>query len=371
MKALAETMNAKSLYEPYALGGLSLRNRLVMNPMTRSRSDAEGLANPLMAEYYAQRAGAGLIITEGTAPAADGRGYARIPGLWNGAQTQSWKQVTQAVHAKGGRIFAQLMHTGRVGHLANLPEGAEVVAPSAIQAPGNMHTDSQGLQGHTVPRAMQEADVQAAKAAFVQATRNAIAAGFDGVELHSANGYLMEQFLSPHSNQRTDPWGGSVEKRIRFVLETAREAVAAVGKDKVGIRLSPYGAIGGMLPYSEIDETYNTLAARLGEIGLVYLHLADHSSMGAPAIPLSLKQSMRKAFGSTFLVGGSFDPASAQQALDSGLADLIGVGRGFLANPDLIERWQKRLPLNAPDSSTFYTPGAKGYTDYPLATQAS
>jgi N-ethylmaleimide reductase len=360
-------MSEKNLYEPFILGGHSLRNRLVMNPMTRSRSDAAGLANPLMAEYYAQRASAGLIITEGVAPAANGRGYARIPGLWNAAQTESWKQVTQAVHTKGGRIFAQLMHTGRVAHAANLPEGAEVVAPSAARAPGQMYTDSLGLQDHPLPRAMEEADIQAAKAAYVQAARNAVAAGFDGVELHSANGYLMEQFLSPHSNLRTDAWGGGVEQRIRFVVETARETVDALGRDKVGIRLSPYGANGGMLPYPEVDETYTTLAARLGEEGLVYLHIADHSSMGAPAVPLTLKQSMRKAFGGAFLLGGGFDAALAQQALDSGLADLVGVGRGFLANPDLVDRWRRQLPLNAPDFGTFYTPGAKGYTDYPLA----
>jgi N-ethylmaleimide reductase len=368
MNAPAMTTHKMSLYEPYAVGGLSLRNRLVMNPMTRSRSNEAGLANALMAEYYSQRASAGLIITEGTAPSADGRGYANTPGLWNRAQTDSWRQVTQAVHAKGGRIFAQLMHTGRIAHVSNLPRGAEVVAPSAIQAPGKMNAGPLGRQDHSMPRAMDGADVLAAQAAFVQAAVNAIAAGFDGVELHAANGYLMEQFLSPHTNQRTDVWGGSVENRIRFVVETAREAVAAVGKGKVGIRFSPYGALGGMLPYPEVEETYNSLAARLDEAGLAYLHIADHSSMGAPPVPLSLKQSMRKAFGGTFLVGGSFDSRSAQQALDSGLVDLIGVGRGFLANPDLVERWQQELPLNVPDSETFYTPGAKGYTDYPLAS---
>jgi N-ethylmaleimide reductase len=361
-------MSQKDLFKPFPLGQLTLSNRLVMNPMTRSRSDMAGLANGLMAEYYSQRAGAGLIITEGTAPSPNGKGYARIPGLWNQAQVESWKAVTQAVHAKGGHIFAQLMHTGRVGHTANLPSGAELVAPSAVATPGQIFTDSMGLQDYPAPRAMQESDILAAKASYVQATVHAIAAGFDGVELHGANGYLLEQFLNPQSNQRDDAWGGSVDKRLRFVIETAREAAAAVGGDKVGIRLSPYGANAGMLPYPEIEETYLKLAAQLGEAGLIYIHVADHSAMGAPAVPLSLKQAMRKAFPRVFLLGGGFDKDSAQKALDEGWADLVGVGRAFLSNPDLVERWKQGIALNAPDFATFYTPGAKGYTDYALAT---
>ena len=356
-----------TLFEPYALGPIHLSNRLVMNPMTRSRSDAAGLANSLMAQYYGQRAGAGLIITEGTAPLPDGKGYARIPGLWNQAQVESWKPVTAAAHAKGGHIFAQLMHTGRVAHPGNLPEGAQVVAPSAVAAPGQMYTDSQGLQDHPVPRALDEAGVLAAKAGYVNAARNAVAAGFDGVELHSANGYLLEQFLNPHSNQRDDAWGGSVDKRIRFVVETARETAAAIGAGRVGIRISPYGVNGGMLPYPEIDETYQKLAAELAKLGLAYLHIADHSGLGAPAVPDSLKADLRKAWPGALLIGGSFDRASAEAAVQEGRCDLVGIGRGFLANPDLVERWKKGLPLNSPDFPTFYTPGAKGYTDYPAA----
>ncbi|HTB22335.1 MAG TPA: alkene reductase [bacterium] len=357
-----------TIFEPYALGPITLSNRLVMNPMTRSRSDAEGLANALMAEYYGQRAAsAGLIVTEGTAPHPNGKGYARIPGLWNQAQAESWKPVTAAVHAKGGRIFAQLMHTGRVTHPANLPAGARVVAPSAVAAPGQMYTDSLGLQDFPVPEALDEPGVHEAITSYALAARNAVAAGFDGVELHAANGYLLEQFLSPHSNQRQDAWGGSVDKRIRFVVEAAREAAKAIGGDKVGIRLSPYGANGGMLPYPEVDETYLKLADQLAAAGLIYIHIANHSALGAPAVPESLLLALRKAWPRTLLWGGSLDQASAEAALREGKADLVGVGRALLANPDLKTRWQKGLPLNQPDFATFYTPGPKGYTDYPAA----
>lgn len=359
-------MSQKQIFEPAMLGQLTLKNRLVMNPMTRSRSDAAGLANAMMAEYYAQRAGAGLIITEGIAPAANGRGYARTPGLWSDAQTASWRQVTEAVHAKGGRIFAQLMHTGRVGHAANMIGGAEVVAPSAVAAPGEQYTDSLGLQPLPVPRAMSARDVESAKSGFVQAARNAIAAGFDGVELHGANGYLIEQFLSPISNLRTDVWGGTVEKRLRFAVETAKETAAAIGGDKVGMRLSPYGVNAGMSAYPEVEETYRKLAPLLKKAGVGYLHIADHSSMGAPEVPSELKAAMRKSFGRTFILGGGFDHASAEAAFKADLADLIGVGRAWLANPGLEQRWAKGSALNVADASTFYTVGAKGYTDYAL-----
>jgi len=356
-----------NLFETFPMGKLTLSNRLVMNPMTRCRADAAGVANPLMAQYYAQRASAGLIISEGIAPSANGKGYARIPGLWNNAQVQAWTAVTSAVHAAKGVIFAQLMHSGRVSHPANMTAGAKIVAPSAIALAGQMYTDALGLQDHPVPQAMTEADIAAAKAEFVQAAKNAIAAGFDGVELHGANGYLLEQFLSPGTNQRTDAWGGSVEKRMRFVLEVARETAAAIGGDKLGIRLSPYGTNSGMGAYPEVEETYLKLLPLLAAAGLVYVHIADHSAMGAPAVPLAFKQALRKAWPRTFFIGGSFDQTSGQQAVNDGLTDLVGMGRAFLANPDLVARFKKGLPLNAPDADTFFTPGAKGYTDYPVA----
>jgi N-ethylmaleimide reductase len=336
--------------------------------MTRSRALEASTPNDLMAEYYGQRAGAGLIITEGVSPAPNGTGYARIPGLWSAAQVAGWKKVTQAVHAKGGRIFVQLMHTGRVGHPLNLPAGAEVVAPSAVALEGEMYTDAQGMQPHPVPRAMGEADVRQAIDSYVLASRNAIAAGFDGVELHGANGYLIEQFLSPHTNQRADAWGGSVEKRLGFALAVAQAVTAAIGGERVGIRLSPYGANAGMKPYPEIDETYTTLVPRLASTGMQYVHIVDHSAMGAPTVPETLKRALRQAWPRTFILAGGFDRASAEAALGAGWCDLVAFGRPFLANPDLVTRLERGLALNAPDFATFYTPGPKGYTDYPLAT---
>jgi len=360
-------MTLTALFTPYVMGPLRLKNRLVMNPMTRCRADVDAVPTAIMAEYYGQRASAGLIITEGVAPSPNGRGYARTPGLWNDAQVAAWRPVTAAVHAKGGAIFAQIMHTGRVSHAGNMPAGAKVVAPSAIALAGQMYTDADGMQDYPVPQAMSEADIAQAKAEFVNAAKNAIAAGFDGVELHGANGYLLEQFLSPDTNQRSDAWGGSVAKRIRFVVEVAQAVVAAIGGDKVGIRLSPYGTASGMAAYAEVDETYLTLTKALAEAGLLYVHLVDHAAMGNPAIPAELRDGLRKAWPRSFITGGSFDGETAAAAVASGATDLAGFGRAFIANPDLVERLQNGLPLAAPDFASFYTPGAAGYTDYPTA----
>jgi N-ethylmaleimide reductase len=360
-------MSDVSPFAPAALGPLTLRNHLVMAPMTRSRAVEAATPNALMAEYYAQRAGAGLIVTEGTSPSPNGTGYPRIPGLWSQAQVAGWKVVTDAVHARGGRIFVQLMHTGRVGHPLNLPAGAALLAPSAVAAPGEMYTDQQGMQPHPEPRAMTDAEVRAAIEEHVTAARNAVAAGFDGVELHGANGYLLEQFLSPDTNRRSDAWGGSVEKRLGFVLEVARQVAAAIGGERVGIRLSPYGVNAGMTAYPEIDETYRKLVPALVATGIQYVHLVDHSAMGAPPVPADLKLALRKAWPRTFILAGGFDRAGAEAALLEGRADLVALGRPFLANPDLVTRLEKGLPLNPPDFGTFYTPGPKGYTDYPAA----
>ncbi len=277
---------------------------------------------------------------------------------------KGWKLVTAAVHAKGARIFAQLMHCGRVGHPANLPAGAELLAPSAIAAPGEMYTDAQGMQPHPVPRAMTEADLGQTREEFVTAARNAVAAGFDGVELHAANGYLLEQFLSPNTNTRTDAYGGSIEKRARFVLEVARAVVGAIGANKVGIRLSPYGVNAGMTPYPETDDTHRYLVAQLVGTGVQYVHLVDHSAMGAPAVPAQLKADLRKAWPRTFIVSGGFDREKAEAALESGQGDLVAFGRPFISNPDLVMRLEKGLPLTPPDFKTFYTPGPQGYIDY-------
>jgi len=303
-------MPAISVFEPFAMGPHKLANRIVMNPMTRCRADAEGVPTAIMATYYAQRATAGLIVTEGVAPSANGRGYARQPGLWSPAQIAGWKPVTAAVKAAGGVIFAQVMHTGRVSHPANMPAGGRIIAPSALALAGQMYSDTEGMQDHPVPQEMTLADIEATKSEFVTAAKDAIAAGFDGIELHGASGYLLEQFLSPHTNQRSDAYGGSVANRIRFVVEVAKSVAAAIGGGKVGIRLSPYGMASGMTPYPEVDETYLTLTKALAEAGLIYLHIANHTAMGNPPIPAALLASLRAAWPRTFFLGGSFDLAS-------------------------------------------------------------
>ena len=360
-------MSSHTLFDPVAMGPFTLQNRIVMNPMTRCRADVAGVPTAIMATYYGQRASAGLIVTEGTAPSPNGRGYARIPGLWNAAQVEGWKPVTAAVKAKGGTIFAQLMHTGRVSHPGNMPDGARIIAPSALQLEGQMYTDALGMQDHPAPEAMTEADIAEAISEFATAAKNAVAAGFDGIELHSANGYLLEQFLSPVTNQRTDGWGGSVENRLRFVVEVATAVVAAIGADKVGIRISPYGMAGGMAPYPELDDTYMALIATLDALGLVYVHVANHVAMGNPPIPAEFLKALRKAWARTLIIGGSFDLASAKHAITAHEADLAGFGRAFIGNPDLVARLKNGLPLATANGDTFYTPGAAGYTDYAAA----
>jgi N-ethylmaleimide reductase len=355
------------LFDRYTSPALQLKNRIVMAPLTRSRAVEANTPNALMAEYYGQRAGAGLIITEGTSPSPNGLGYPRIPGLYNAAQAEGWRKVTSAVHAHGAKIFVQFMHTGRVGHAANLPAGAEVVGPTDKTLPGEMYTDAKGMQPHTPPRAMTQADIDKAIAEFVHAAKLAIEAGFDGVELHAANGYLLEQFLNANVNTRTDAYGGSAEKRNRFVLEVARAVIAAIGAQRVGIRVSPYGVFNDTGAFDGVEAQYVALARELGAMGLAYMHLVDHSSMGAPEVPAQFKADLKAAFGGTFIASGGYSRESAEQALKGGKGDLVAFGRAWLANPDLIRRMQANLPLNAPDMDTFYTPGPKGYTDYPRA----
>jgi N-ethylmaleimide reductase len=354
------------LYSPAKVGSLTLKNRLVMSPMTRSRA-LGNVPDALMVEYYKQRASsAGLIITEGTSPSPNGLGYPRIPGIYSAAQVAGWKNVTEVVHAAGTKIFVQLMHTGRVGHPNNLPSGASVVGPSAVVATGEMFTDAEGPKPHPTPKAMSEADVKTAIGEFEHAAKNAVAAGFDGIELHGANGYLLEQFFRPNSNTRTDAYGGSVENRARFVTDVVKATGAAIGTNKVGIRLSPFGVFNDMPLYPELEADYTYLARALNDTGLLYVHLVDHSAMGAPAVPQSIKDTFRKVFKGVVILSGGYDAARAEADLAAGRADLIAVGRPLLANPDLVERWKSGAPLNAPDMNTFYTPGAKGYTDYPV-----
>jgi N-ethylmaleimide reductase len=354
------------LFQPYHLGPLTLQNRIVLAPLTRSRAEGN-VPNALMAEYYGQRNSGGLLITEGTSPSPNGLGYPRIPGIFSPAQVAGWQAVTRAVHAGGAKIFMQLMHTGRIGHANNLPERARVLAPSAIAAAGEMYTDQAGLQPHPLPEAMTLADIAAAEAEFVQGAQNAIAAGFDGIELHGANGYLLEQFLRPTSNQRTDQYGGSFADRARFVLEVAQQVCAAIGRERVGIRLSPFGVFNDMPHYDDMAEEYIELAGALGKLGLAYLHIVDHSASGAPEVPEAVKQAMAEKFGGTVIRCGGYTVERAMADIDAGKADLIAVGRDFLANPDLPRRWREGLELNTPDPQTFYTPGPQGYTDYPAA----
>lgn len=353
----------KLLFEPYLLGNIVLKNRIVMAPMTRNRSIGN-LPNKLVAEYYEQRAGAGLIITEGTAPSPNGLGYANIPGIFNEEQVEAWKKTTNAVHDKGGRIFVQLMHTGRMGYPQNLPEGAELLGPSAIAAMGKVMKNTQRTNNYHTPREMTIDDIAFTIQEFVQAGVNAINAGFDGVELHGANEHLIEQFLSPGSNQRVDEYGGSYVNRCRFALELAEAVGNAIGFDKVGIRLSPYG-VNNEIPVDEMDATYGYLTKRLNQLGLVYIHHVDHSAMGGNEVPDHLKQLIRENFKNAIILTGGFDHNKAEATLQSGLADLIAFGRPYISNPDLAERMKKGWPINGEiDIATLYTSEAKGYTDY-------
>ncbi|QSE99060.1 alkene reductase [Fulvivirga lutea] len=360
-----------TLFDSFKAGGLNLKNKIVMAPMTRSRATTDHIPTPIMADYYGQRSGAGLIITEGTSPSPNGVGYPRIPGLYNQPQVDAWKVITDRVHKEGSKIFLQIMHTGRISHPLNLPEGAEVLAPSAIPASNTkMYTDQEGEKNLPTPKEMTDEDIASAINEYVNSAKLAVAAGFDGVELHAANGYLLEQFINPGSNQRTDNYGGSVENRARFVIEVAEQTVEAIGKDKVGIRLSPGGAFNDIMPFEGQEETYKYLAEELGKIGLVYVHLVDHSSMGTPEVPKSLKETIRDAFGGTIIISGGYDKAKAEKDLADGLGHLVAFGRPFISNPDLPERMKEGAELADPDFSTFYTPGEKGYTDYPTLQKA-
>ena len=359
-------MNKYKLFTPIKLGSIELKNRVVMAPMTRCRAIGN-VPNELMADYYSQRASAGLIITEGTAPSPNGLGYARIPGCFSKEQVEGWKKVTTAVHHKSGHIFLQLMHTGRISHQLNLPDGAQIIAPSAVKASGQMWTDTMQLQDFPIPKQMNDDDLLLTLTEYVVSSQHAIAAGFDGVELHAANGYLLEQFLSPISNLRTDKYGGSIENRCRFVLEVVSSVAEAIGKDKTGIRLSPYGVASDMPHYPEIVETYTYLAEELNKLGIIYLHLVDHSSMGAPEVPVEIKGIIRTRFKNALILSGGYDRDNAEAEIENCQADLIAFGRPFINNPDLVKRMANHWPLSQNlQMDLFYSAEAKGYTDYPI-----
>ncbi len=362
-------MNGHKLFGATGVGSTALLNRIVMAPMTRCRAIGN-IPNDLMATYYEQRSEAGLIISEVTSPSPNGLGYARIPGIFSTQQTEGWKKITNAVHGNCGKIFVQLMHTGRISHPLNMPQDAVILAPSAIKAAGQMWTDAKQLQDFVVPKAMTAEDIIQTKNEFVAAAENAIAAKFDGVELHGANGYLLEQFLSPTSNIRTDNYGGSIENRCRFVIDVVMAVAEAIGKENTGIRLSPYGVASDMPHYPEIDATYDYLSRQLNNLGIAYIHLVDHSAMGAPAVPVEIKKLIKKNFTNSIILCGGYDKESAEAAIGSGLANLIAFARPFINNPDLVERMANNWPLSKElYMDLFYSADAKGYTDYPVYQQ--
>jgi N-ethylmaleimide reductase len=352
------------LFETCNLGKLNLKNRVVMAPMTRSRA-INNTPNDLMAEYYGQRAEAGLIITEGVSPSPNGLGYARIPGIYSLEQITGWRSVAKSVHEKGGAIFMQLMHTGRVSHPENMPKGAKIISSSATALSGQMWTDTLGMQNYPLAKEMSQSEIAQTIEEFAQAAQNAIEAGMDGVELHSANGYLLEQFLNPNCNHRKDEYGATHEGRMRFVLEVVEAVVRKIGADRVGIRLSPYGVFNDMGLFEGVDEFYATLATKLSKLGVVYIHVVDHSAMGAPAVSPEVKRIIRQNFKGTYILSGGYDNAQkAESDLVEGQGDLVAYGRPFIANPDLVKKLKNNLPLTACDFDTFYTADAKGYTDY-------
>lgn len=351
------------LFTPVRVGRYTLSNRMVMAPMTRSRAGDDGVPSELAIAYYSQRASAGLIITECAYVSPMGKGYVRTPGIGTDAQVAAWKKITEAVHAQGGRIFMQLWHTGRISHPALLPEGAVPVAPSAIKPAGQSWTPS-GLQDFVTPRALSVDEIAGIVADFRIATRRALEAGCDGVELHAASGYLPEQFLSSGTNQRQDQYGGFVANRARFVLEVLAAMVAEAGGDRVGVKISPEMHFNDIVDANP-QETYTYLVEQLRGLNLAYLHVA---LFGAK---VDYHARLRPRFNGAYLIGGGLDQKSAEAALADGRADATVFGSAFLANPDLPERFRQGAPLNTPDPDTFYSPGAQGYTDYPFLSGAS
>ena len=346
------------LFAPYRLGTLELSNRVVMAPLTRNRAGAGEAPTELAAEYYGQRASAGLIITEGTQPSAVGQGYPHTPGLHTPDQVAGWRLVADAVHSGGGKVVAQIMHAGRISHQAIT--GLQPVAPSAVTPTGEVYTEK-GMQPFEQPRALDASELPGVVDEFVQAAQNAIAAGLDAVELHAANGYLLQQFLADNTNTRTDSYGGSPQNRVRFVLEVASAVAAVIGADKVGIRISPAGTFND-ISETETEATYAALLDGLNPLGLLYLHVVE-----GPDTDFHVQ--LRKQWEGSFIFNTGFtglsDLATAQGSVDSGETDLFCFGRLFLANPDLVERLKAGAELNEPDPATFYSGGATGYTDYP------
>ena len=359
------------LFSPYTLSGMELNNRVVMAPMTRARA-LNDIPDELTVLYYRQRASAGLIISEGVPVSIQGRGYLFNPGLYNQAQVEGWKHVTRAVHEDGGKIFAQLWHVGRVSHTTLQPDGGAPVSSSNKLAANSMTYayDEHGQPGPiqaSPPRALSTDEVGAIINDFVQAARRAVEAGFDGVEIHGANGYLFEQFINPGVNDRTDRYGGSIENRIRLLLETIDAVADAIGRGKVGVRISPFGRLFDMAPFADEAETWVAVARDIHQRNIAYVHLSDQLTIGAERMPKGFAQTFRKSYQGTLIAAGGFDRESAEAALESGALDLVAFGRPFIANPDLVERMKNGWPIATPDRATFYgNSGEKGYVDYPF-----
>jgi N-ethylmaleimide reductase len=355
-----------TLFDELNIGDLTIKNRIVMAPLTRSRAnDKDGTQPDIAAEYYAQRASGGLLITEATNISPMAKGYVRTPGIYSADQIDSWRKVTEAVHARDGKIFMQIFHTGRIALPDFLPGNAQPVAPSAVKAEGKNYTDHAGLKDFVEPREITLEEIKQTVADFAKAAKNAIEAGFDGVEIHGANGYLIQQFLSTNVNKRNDEYGGSIENRSRFLFEVVEAVTGAIGADRTGLRLSPGGEAGD-IKEDDAEALYGHVVPELNRFGLAYLHIGtfDQKRNWHPVL--------RPLFEGTYLAGVGFTKETGERLLAEGGADAIVYGKLFLANPDLPERFRLDAPLNEPDQSTFYTAGEKGYTDYPsLAKTAS
>lgn len=354
----------KTIFEPLQLGALTLSNRIIMAPLTRGRADEGGIPNSLMAAYYGQRADAGLIVSEATAISPQGYGWVGAPGIWNDAQAEGWKQVPQAVHAKGGKMFLQLWHMGRVSH-PDFQNGELPVAPSAIAAIGQSTTPL-GKKDYVVPRAMTLEEIRALPQSYVAAARRAIDAGFDGVEIHAANGYLLDQFIRDSANQRTDEYGGSIDNRVRLLIEVTAAVTQAIGANKVGVRVSPRAGNNSMHDSTAVA-TYTRAASLLEELGIAYLHVVEalpgHRMAGEGE---RVTPHIRAAFKRTLIANGGYNAKIANAALQAGEADAFSFGMPFLANPDLVQRFRHQYPLNEVNMQTLYLRDAVGYLDYPF-----
>ena len=366
---MADAPSTPTLFSPARFGDLALANRVVMAPLTRNRAGAGLVPSPLAAEYYAQRAGAGLIITEATQVSRGAQGYLDTPGIYTPDQVTGWRAVTDAVHAKGGRIVVQLWHVGRISHTSLLPEGVQPVAPSAIRANAKTFT-ADGFVDVSQPRALALEEIPGVVDEFRTAARNAIDAGFDGVEIHGANGYLIDQFLRDGANHRDDAYGGSIENRMRFLIEVVKAVADEIGAGRVGVRLSPVTPAGDLRD-SDPQPLFERAVERLDTLGIAYIHVIEGATGGDRNVAPFDYPALRRRFSGAWIVNNGYDRAMALYAVASQRADAVAFGVPYLANPDLVVRLEQDAPLNTPDADTFYGGGAKGYTDYPTLETAT